>query len=83
MSKIVDSITQMYEPLENKKHCRIFKIIMIAISITMLLLLVSAIIVLKDSKDSSFALAVSLQLVMYAISFYMYRIIYSMCVKTL
>lgn len=79
----IDQVTKHYGPLEGKKHCQIFLIFMIIVSLAMLIVFVGALYegILKSKAVIVFASL--LQVVVYLVTFYVYRIFYSMCLKAL
>lgn len=83
MSGVMNSITRHYDRLQGKKHCQIFLIFMIIISIAMLMIFVGAIHEGLLVSKPVMIFAFIIQLLIYAITFYVYRIFYSMCVKSM
>ncbi len=79
----LDIVTENYTPMSGTKHCKIFLIFMIVVSLSMLVTFVGALNegLLKSKAVVMFA--VGIQLLIYLITFYVYRVFYSMCMKTM
>lgn len=83
MDNVMNSITRHYDPLQDKKHCQVFLYIMIIISLMMLMVFFGAIYEGLVESKPVMILATAFQLLVYLITFYVYRILYSMCVKAM
>ncbi len=79
----IDLVTKNYTPLQGKKHCQIFLIFMIIVSLAMMITFIGALYEGILASKPVIVFASLLQVAVYLVTFYVYRVFYSMCVKAM
>lgn len=79
----LNMIANQFEPLEGRKHCKIILLLMILLALSMLTLFVGGVYNGIIKSKVSIVFLTFLQLLLYGVIFYIYRIYYSICMKVL